>query len=172
MKSFKLYLWEIIFSRIPINITRLIVFKYFMGNLIGNSSILRNLELTCIGGVEVGSNTTINKNCYLDGRGRIRIGSHVSISPRVRIITASHDINSKDFSLVTDAVMLEDYVWVCSDVTILPGVTIGKGAVVAACSVVTKDVPAYSVVAGNPAKVIGTRNKDLVYNPLWRPRFQ
>lgn len=172
MKSITLYFWEVLFSRLPNNFLR----RYFFSSLLKNSgdriSILRNLELTCVGGIVVGNSSTINKNCYIDGRGGVAIGDNVSISPRVKIITASHDINCKNFSLITGKVVIEDYVWVCSDVTILPGIRIGKGAVIASSSVVTKDVPDYSVVAGNPAKSIGSRSKELAYNPLWRPRLQ
>ncbi|EFO3596123.1 acyltransferase, partial [Escherichia coli] len=116
--------------------------------------------------------TTINKNVYIDGRGGVTIGSNVSISPYVRIITASHDVNCPNFSLILKPVIIKDYVWICTSSIILPGVTLGYGAIVAAGAVVTKNIPDYAIVAGNPAKVIGYRSETLHYNPLWRPTFQ
>ncbi|WP_370630610.1 DapH/DapD/GlmU-related protein [Mucilaginibacter sp. 21P] len=80
------------------------------------------------------------------------------------IWTLHHDYNSPDFAQAGAPVVIEDYAWVCSRAIILPGVTIGRGAVVAAGAVVTRDVAPYTVVGGTPAKKIADRNPDLVYN--------
>lgn len=88
---------------------------------------------------------------------------NVSISHRVVIMTGSHDINSSDFSAKGGGIEIGDYCFIGVGATILHSVKIGKGAVVCAGAVVTKDVPDYSVVAGVPAKVIGSRTKDLNY---------
>ena len=115
----------------------------------------------------------INRGCKLDARGGILIGSNVSISPHCYIITASHDHNSQDFMGMTGdlVVRIGDYSWIGATATILPGVTIGEGAVVGAGSVVTRDVIPFSIVAGNPATVIGRRDSNLSYNLNWRPLF-
>lgn len=173
MKALIIYLWEIIFSVIPNNFLRRFYFKYLLKNNISSCvSILRQVEITCIGGIEIKEYTTINKNVYLDGRGGLKIGSNVSISPSVKVITASHVVNNPDFRLILKPVIINDFVWICSSAIILPGVTLGKGCVVASGAVITKDVPEFVIVGGNPAKIIGKRSTDLSYSPLWRPRFQ
>ena len=93
------------------------------------------------------------------------IGENVNISSDVKFYTLQHDYNSSDFKAVGAQVIVEDYVWVSVRAIILPGVTIGKGAVIAAGAVVTKDVEPYSIMGGIPAKKIGERNKELNYVP-------
>ena len=78
-------------------------------------------------------------------------------------MTGSHDINSHDFSAKGGAIEIGDYCFIGVNATVLHSVKIGKGSVVCAGAVVTKDVPEYSVVAGVPAKVIGARTRDLDY---------
>ena len=120
----------------------------------------------------VGDHTIINRRCTLDGRGGLRLGNYVSISPEVMLITSNHLKDDPNFGVEDKPIVIEDYAWVGSRATVLPGVTIGKGAVVAAGAVVTKDVPAYAVVGGVPAKVIGERTKDLRYNLSFQPWFE
>lgn len=95
----------------------------------------------------------------------LTIGENVNISSDVKFYTLQHDYNSKEFSAVGAQVIVEDYVWVSVRAIILPGVTIGKGAVIAAGAVVTKDVEPYSIMGGIPAKKIGERKKELNYVP-------
>jgi len=110
-------------------------------------------------GVAIGRNSRINRDCTLDMRCGLNIGDNVSISPEVMILTLSHDYNDPSFSdLDPGPVMIEDYVWVGTRAMILPGVTVGRGAVVAAGSVVTKDVAPMTVVAGVPAKPVSVRD--------------
>ena len=116
--------------------------------------------------IMVGDYSHINRECFLDGRAGITIGSRVSISHRVSIITGSHDVNSKSFKGVFKPIVIEDYVWIGIGATILQGVKVGQGAVIAAGSVVTKDVEPYSIIGGIPARVISTRNPDLDYKCL------
>lgn len=173
MSALKLILWSYVISFIPSYKVKNFYFKYILKNNIKSSvSLHRNIDLTCIGGISIESNTSINKYVYLDGRGELFIGENVSISPYVKIITASHDVDSSEFAYITKPTMICDYVWIGTGAIILPGIKIGKGAVVAAGSVVTKDINSFDIVAGNPAKVIKQRNKDLNYKPYWRPFFQ
>lgn len=110
-------------------------------------------------GVAIGQNSRINRDCTLDIRCGLTIGDNVSISPEVMILTLSHDYNDPRFSdLDAGPVTIEDYVWIGSRAMILPGVTLGRGAIVAAGSVVTKDVPPMTVVAGIPAKPVAVRD--------------
>ena len=117
--------------------------------------------------ITIGDNSHINTQCILDGRGGLTIGSSVSISHRVNIMTGSHDYKSKNFQGIFKPIVIEDYAWIGIGATILQGVTIGKGAVVCAGAIVTKDVPAYAVVAGIPAVQIDTRPQDLDYKCKW-----
>jgi maltose O-acetyltransferase len=123
--------------------------------------------------VVIGNNCVINSRTLLDGRiGRLIIGNNVDIARETNIFTLEHDPNSEDHAMRPGDVIIEDYVWIASRVTILPGIHIGKGAVIAANSVVTKDVEPMTIVAGIPARKIGERTSPLKYNlnyfPLWR----
>jgi acetyltransferase-like isoleucine patch superfamily enzyme len=115
----------------------------------------------------IGNDVHLGPNAYLDATGNIEIGNGVIFGPHVTIYTRSHNYDSEclealpfDQKMVVAPVIINEFVWVGTKVIILPGVTIGKGAVIAASAVVTKDVPEYAVVGGNPAKVLKYRNKD------------
>ena len=98
-----------------------------------------------------------------DINGRVIIGKNVLMAPEVVIYTVNHNYIDKNYTIISQGysdeqpVVIEDDVWLCRRAMIMPGVHIGKGAVVAAGAIVTKDVPPYSVVGGNPAKVIRYR---------------
>ena len=89
---------------------------------------------------------------------RISIGAQVVISQGSYLCTASHDISSPTMALVHSPIVIEQQAWVASRVFIGPGVSVGEGAIIAACSVVTKDVAPWAVVAGNPARFIKKRS--------------
>jgi maltose O-acetyltransferase len=110
-------------------------------------------------GITIGRRTIINQQVCLDGRGGLAIGNYVDISPGVWILTDSHDMNDPQFPEVLAPVKIEDHAWIGSRALILPGVTVGEGAVVAAGAVVTGDVEPYCVVAGVPARQIGRRSR-------------
>ena len=119
--------------------------------------------------VSIGTGTRINADVILDCRGGIEIGDHMSISPQVAIVTADHDHHAADFALRHRRVVIEDHVWIGMRATILPGVRIGRGAVVAAGAVVTKDVEPRSIVAGVPARRVAERNHDSIAYELNEP---
>lgn len=87
----------------------------------------------------------------------VGIGNNVVISQDAWLCTASHDTYSIRMSLVTKLIKIGNNVWIAAKASILPGVTIGNGAVVGACAVVAKDVAPWTVVAGNPARMTGPR---------------
>lgn len=96
----------------------------------------------------------------------ITIGNCVCINDGVKILTASHDLEDPAWGTVVRPIVIEDYVWIASNSIILAGVTLGRGAVVAAGAVVTKDVPACGIVAGNPAHLLKKRRVEtLNYRP-------
>ena len=121
--------------------------------------------------IEIGTNSSINRRCYLDGRGGLSIGNNVSISPEVHLITAEHDLNDASFSYITAPIELGDFVWIGTRAIVLPGVRLGKGCVVAAGAVVTKSFPDHSVIGGVPAKIISKRIEELDYSCKWMPPF-
>lgn len=148
-------------------------FLRFLGLQMGkSSSILRNTFFLDPSGIIIGEHSVINNHVLLDGRGGLTISDNVDIAREVNIWTMDHDPNSPNHSSRTSPVVIEDHVWIASRATILPGVHIGRGAVIASNSVVTKDVPAMAIVAGVPAKKIGERDNPLTYVLNHRPRFR
>jgi maltose O-acetyltransferase len=121
--------------------------------------------------ISIGNNCSINRKVLLDGRGQIFIGNNVDIGQETNVWTAEHDPNDIYHKTRENSVVIEDYVWIATRVTILPGVRIGRGAVVAAGSVVTKDIPSMSIVGGVPARIIGKRDNPLKYQLSYRPWF-
>jgi acetyltransferase-like isoleucine patch superfamily enzyme len=119
--------------------------------------------------LEIGENTRINRDCCLDARGSLTIGDHVSVSPEVVILTTGHQWRSPDFALESRPVVIGDHVWIGMRATILPGTTIGRGAVVAAGAVASGDIPPLSVVAGVPARVVSSRPADAAGYALTEP---
>lgn len=111
------------------------------------------------GEVNVGKNTWIGPRCrfYSDESVTITVGKNCDIAPEVAFVVGSHDIADEERRAgrgYCESIIVEDGCWIGARVTILGGVTIGKGSVIGAGSLVIKDVPANSVVAGVPAKVI------------------
>jgi putative colanic acid biosynthesis acetyltransferase WcaF len=101
-------------------------------------------------------------DCYCVDK--IELGAHATVSQYSFLCTATHDYTQRDMPLVTAPIYIGAYAWVTADVFVGPGVTVGEGAVVGARSTVLRDVEPWTVVAGNPPKVIGPRvmqeNKD------------
>jgi acetyltransferase-like isoleucine patch superfamily enzyme len=121
--------------------------------------------------LSIGDSVVINRKCYLDGRGPLKIESNVSISPEVYILTATHLADSRTFAGELKGVTIEEDVWIGARAIILPGVTLARGSVVGAGSVVTKSTGPYEIVAGNPAKVIRRRSNELDYRLSYFPWF-
>ena len=163
IRRFVLYQCVNAFSAVPVWSLRRWLFSA-MGARVGNGSYIdRKCYFMDVNRLRVGAHTHVNRMCTLDARGFLEIGSNVSISHGVMIMSGGHDMNSKTFEAKFMPIKIGDYVWVGCGAIILQGVTIGKGAVVAAGAVVTEDVPPYKVAGGVPAKVIGSRNEDLDY---------
>ena len=111
--------------------------------------------------IDYGKPVTIGKRCFIQqcctffGRGGIEIGDDVFIGPKCNLITINHDVNPDNRSATYGKpIKIEEKVWLGINVTVLPGVTLGYGCIVGANSVVTKDVPPMTIVAGNPARII------------------
>ena len=131
---------------------------------IGNNVIWgHNITIQTVKGskIKIGDNVTINDNCFITALFGIEIGCGTSIAENVSIRDFNHifrekGINLKKQGLEGDAIIIGKDCWLCRGCVILPGVTIGDGAVIAANAVVNKDVPSYTVVGGIPAKIIKT----------------
>ena len=109
--------------------------------------------------IELGDGCSIGPRVLLDGRRGLTIGKSVTLGYECIIWTLNHDYNDIHFCGKGAPVIIEDYAWICSRSIILPGVKIGKGAVVGSGAIVTKEVPPYCIVAGIPAKIIGKREE-------------
>ncbi|TAH09076.1 MAG: acyltransferase [Sphingobacteriia bacterium] len=114
-------------------------------------------------GLKIGNNSSIGPFAYIGCSGYIEIGNNVIMGPRVGIFAENHHFNNlnipiREQGVERSFVKINDDCWIASNVVILAGVTIGEGCVIASGSVVTRDIPAFSVVAGVPAKVIKLRN--------------
>ncbi len=195
---------------IPSHTVRLFLYRHLFRIEIGSDSSIHWLaRFNLPTGIEIGHNTIIGNDAFLDGRffrkwgkkhlpgeadlrtpGRwekfvvylgefispkerpLKIGNNVSIAGEVRIYTMQHDVDSPDFAEVGAPVVIEDYVVIGTRVTILPGVHIGKGAVIASGAVVTKDVAPFTVVGGVPAEFLRNRDTDLKYTLKFSRMFQ
>lgn len=97
---------------------------------------------------------------------KVTIGQSVIINEGCQLLTGSHDLRDSAFRLITGEIVVEDYAWICTGAIILPGVRVGRGAVVAAGCVLAKDLPAGAVALGNPAKIhLDRRTPELDYKP-------
>lgn len=120
-------------------------------------SIGQGTRIYLPGRLSIGARSVINRGCLIDNRGGVDIGHDVSIARDVRIFTGYHDIDSPFFEMLTAPVSIGDHAVLFAGCTVMPGVTIGAGAVVYGGSVVTRDVAPMTVVAGSPARVVRKR---------------
>lgn len=135
------------------------------------TSIHRGCKFFHVGKLSVGNNTVVNFGCYLDNRRGINIGNNVGIAHNTKIYTLGHDLNDPQFKTKGAAVTIEDNAFIFSNALIMPGVSIGEGAIVLAGSVVTKDVKPWTIVGGNPAKKIRERSREIDYKQIYRYWF-
>ena len=153
-----------IISYVPIVSLRWLLYKFLLKKLGYRTRISRRVDVRCPYRIRIGLYTNVNKRAILDGRGGdLIIGNCVDIAQEVNIWTLEHDYNDPHYTAKGESVVIDDYAWIASRATILPGVIIGRGAVVAAGAVVTKDVPPMTIVGGVPAKVIGKREVEPEY---------
>jgi acetyltransferase-like isoleucine patch superfamily enzyme len=112
--------------------------------------------------VSIGNNVSLNRGCTIYASmqvadAEIILGNNIALGPNVTLFGAGHDASALSLPDTAGSIVIKDYVWIGGNSTVLQGVTIGEGAIVAAGSVVTQDVESYSVVAGIPAKKIKKR---------------
>lgn len=135
--------------------------------------VIGSLDENPLATIRFGNRVVVNVGSYLSGEGGLILEDDVLIGAHVKLLSAGHAIH--DLSpiiahnhLTYDAIQIKTGAWIGAGATILPGVTIGTGAVVGAGSVVTRDVPNFAVVAGNPARLIHYRRGFAPPRPWWR----
>lgn len=143
-------------------IARRRLLHHFLGYIGTNVRILPGLRLTNPEKIRIGSNCSFNYNVFIAGGGDVTIGDWVGFGPDAKIWSVNHRFDDPDTpwqeqGWVRKPVMIADDVWVGANVFIMPGVTIGRGAILSAGSVVNKSIPPFAIVAGNPARVSGWR---------------
>lgn len=139
--------------------------KLFVKHMGDNVYIMPKCLLYSPGNISIGNNVSINHHTYLTGAGGLDIGNWVMFGTNCNVLTTNHRYDDYKVPMMLQGfssgkVIIEDDVWIGSSVIILPNVKIGKGSIVAAGSVVNKDVPPYSIVGGVPAKLLKSRFDD------------
>ncbi|ALL04396.1 hypothetical protein AQ505_02105 [Pedobacter sp. PACM 27299] len=142
-----------LFSKVNSNIDTLII-----GPDVDSDFLLNHPEK-----ITIGDHVAINGNCYINAEGGVEIMRYCHIGKGLTIFSSNHNYMSDKFipyddEIILKPVLIKEFVWIGSNVTIIPGVTVGEGAVIGSGSVVTKDVPNFAVVGGNPARVIKLRD--------------
>lgn len=127
--------------------------ELFGENLGASSSLFPPVQGVCFENVKIGDNVFINSNLLAMARGGIVIEDNVQIAANVQLLTNNHDPYDRAV-LECKPILIKKGAWIGAGATILPGVCVGEHSIVGAASVVTKDVPDYAVVVGNPAKII------------------
>jgi acetyltransferase-like isoleucine patch superfamily enzyme len=156
-------------THVPIHALRVAALRLAGASIGSRSVVFRGTTVLAPHLLVIGDESAIGFRCMLDARGRLTIGSRVTVASDVHLITMEHRIDSPTFATREAPIVLEEYAWIASRATVLPGVTVHRGGVVGAAAVVTHDVAASQVVAGVPARPIAARVSDLNYSPTWRP---
>lgn len=169
--KFLLVEWLNVTYQIVPNPLRNLYLRLFGIRLGWGTSIHRRCKFFHVGKLSVGNNTVINFGCYLDNRRGINIGNNVGLAHNTKIYTLGHDLDDPQFKTKGAAVTIKDNVFIFSNALIMPGVTIGEGAIVLAGSVVTKNVEPWTIVGGNPAKKIRERSREVDYKQIYRYWF-
>ncbi|HTB51218.1 MAG TPA: acyltransferase [Ferruginibacter sp.] len=170
--AFSFYFYNSFLTKFPSYTLRTFYLRKIIGISIGKNT---SIHMGCFfagKNIVIGNNNVIARNCYLDGRvGLITIMNNVSIAPDTCIISLTHVVNSPTFETIAKDIIIQDYAWIGTRAMILPGVTVGKGAVLGAGAIATKELLPYSINVGNPAKEIGKRSEDLHYTLNYFPYF-
>lgn len=144
-----------------LNMLKSIFLKNIFKSCGTNINIRPNIKFVIGKNISIGDYSGIGEKSFIQDIGEIHIGNNVLMGPEVMIFTANHNISRQQLirlqGYTVKKVIISDDVWIGSRSIILPGVEIGKGAVIAAGAIVTKNVEPYAIVGGNPARVIKFR---------------
>lgn len=133
--------------------------ELFRGKIGKGSVVTSPLQGVCFERITIGNNVYINSNLLVMARGGITIEDNVQIAANVQLITNNHDEYEREI-LLMKPIVIKKGAWIGAGATILPGVAVGKHAIVGAATVVTKDVPDYAVVVGSPARILKYLDKE------------
>jgi len=160
------FLLNNVFSSFPSQTVRVAFLRLLGAKIAKGVPVYGGCEFRNPIGLTIGTGSSIGHRAILDARRGLTIGKYVTLATEVMIWSLQHDYNDPGFSAIGGPVVISDYAWLGSRCIILPNITIGEGAVIAAGAVVTKDVLPYTVVGGIPAKIIAYREKHgYNYNP-------
>ncbi len=158
------YLYNSWIGRLPSRRLRRVYLRRYLGAFGAGSSVQSGVRFLNGRKVSLGRNTILNFGTLIDGRRHpVVFGDNVSIGPEATVLTLGHDPQSPTFADRGGPVRIGSRAWIAHRAILLPGVTIGEGAIVAAGAVVARDVEPFTIVAGVPAKPVGSRNRDLSY---------
>lgn len=169
-----IYYAIVLFGNVAVNkIPSRHVRKYFyraLGSKIGKGTVIcRRADILYPNGLDLDENVAIGWFVHLDARAGIKVGHNCNISSYSKLITGSHDIDDPMFTAEFKPITIGHHVWIGTGATVLQGVNIGDGAVIAAGAVVTKNIPSYEIWGGVPAKFIRKRNKNIEYKVKGAP---
>ena len=170
IRRIKTVFWELInfklgiVGHVPSHYIRRFFYRLYGVKIGKGSTIHMNAVFYYPPNISIGEDSIIGERTVLDGRDKLVFGNHVDVATEAMFYNGEHDVNDASFKGKYAPVVVEDYVFIGPRAIILPGVTVKKGAVVAAGAVVTKDVEEFKIVGGVPAREIGERKvKDLNY---------
>lgn len=160
-------------GRVPVLRFRHFMYRRVFRMVIGKDSTI-HWRLVVFGPhlITIGKNVIIGNDCFIDGRFIVTFGNNINVGDHVHIYSGQHDPQTTDFGIKFAEVRICDHVYLGARCTILPGVTVGEGAVVAAGAVVHRDVEPYTMVGGVPARFIKERRRDLDYTLKYHLPFQ
>jgi len=165
------YVLNTVVAKIPFPEIRMALYRAAGMKIHPTSNIMMNAFVLDAAKITVGPNCIIGPYTTLDGRATLTIGRNVNIAGQVLTIGGHHVVDSPTAEGLLGKLVIEDNAWVAMRATILPGVTIGEGAYVAAAALVNRDVEPYTLVGGVPAKKIRDRNRDIKYTLHHFPRW-
>ena len=155
--------WLLLFRPTPsrglrvFDLWRVFLLRIFGAKIGVYSSVKNTVRIWQPWNLEIGDWTVVSEDCEIYNVDKVRIGNRVDVSAGAYVCTAGHDIGSLTMELTHSPIAIGDDVWIAARAILLPGVGIGDGAVVAAGSVVAKDVEPWTVVGGNPARFLKKR---------------
>jgi putative colanic acid biosynthesis acetyltransferase WcaF len=154
------YTWFFLFRPTPKNIGRhwrTLLLKLFGAKIHGSTLVCSSVRILEPWNLELGEHTTLGEYVIVYNFAKVTLQNNTVVSQYTELCTGSHDYLDKSMPLIYAPIVIEENAWVTSNCFIHPGVTIREGAVIGACSVVTKDMPAWMVCAGHPCKPLKKR---------------
>ncbi|MBL8064922.1 MAG: colanic acid biosynthesis acetyltransferase WcaF [Chthonomonadaceae bacterium] len=141
----------------PMNGWRVFLLRFFGAKIGAGSTVKSSIRVWAPWNLEMGDYSALGEGVNVYSMAKITIGNKVTVSQGSHLCAGTHDYTSKNFQLYAEPITIGNDAWVCTECFVGPGVTIGEGAVIGARGVATKDMPAWTVCAGNPCKPIKPR---------------